>query len=508
MKIVIVGGGTAGWLAALYAVRFNHSSNQLNEIVVIESSKIPIIGAGEGSTGIMRNIINNYFKNYGINEIDFLYETGATIKLGINLKDWNGIGTQFYSPLQPTVSGLSSVDIDMLAAIKHGKYFEAVETGYILDKGYAPFTKTKKEGLRGYSYHFDAHKVGQYFKKFAVQQGVKVIDTEIEKLNINPITGELDNVLTSNGQTIESDMWFDCSGFSRVLIKPMGGGFKSYAEYLPVNGAIPYIHKYEKGEYPKLETLSWAMPNGWMWQIPTQERYGCGYVYSDMFTTYDKAVDELRKTTGRNIEPLRDLKFECGRVDNIWTKNVVAFGLAAGFVEPLEATSIHSTIIQLDYLYSQSLNFTLSKENTMYETNIKAYNRFCANLFDEVKDLIQMHYMTDREDSEFWKYCKYELKRTDKVKEILEISKYRLPSHMDFNYYHGAPSWGVWGWTVIGLGHVSDKVIDDTINGYRYTKQDILKRWQQLNHANKLNDIRCAKSEDFIKALLDKKLGR
>jgi tryptophan halogenase len=145
----------------------------------------------------------------------------------------------------------------------------------------------------------------------------------------------------------------------------MGGGWKSYEEYLPTNSAIPYIHQYETNETPKLETLAWAMPNGWMWQIPTQERYGCGYVYSDKFTTYDNAVDELIKTTGRKIEPLRNLKFDCGRVETPWVKNVVAIGLAQGFVEPLEATSIHATIIQLDFLLTNTTNFVLEKENRM-----------------------------------------------------------------------------------------------------------------------------------------------
>jgi tryptophan halogenase len=507
MKIVIVGGGTAGWLAALYAVRFNHSSNQLNEVVVIDSSKIPIIGAGEGSTGIMRAVVNSHFKQFGINEIDFLKNTEATIKLGINLKDWNGVGTQFYSPLQPTESSASSLDLDMMTALYKGNYYESAETGYLMSIGYSPYHKNKKESIMGYSYHFDAHKVGEYFKKFAIENGAKVIDTEITSLNRDSKTGELLSVNTSTG-IIEGDMWFDCSGFSRVLIKPIGGGFKSYAEYLPVNGAIPYIQNYKKDEAPNLETLGWAMPNGWMWQIPTQQRYGCGYVYSDMFTTYDKAVDELRKTTGRDIEPLKDLKFECGRVENIWTKNVIAFGLAAGFVEPLEATSIHSTIVQLDMLFGNSLNFIGGKESVMYDTNINSYNRFVGRLFDEVKDLIQIHYMTDREDTEFWKYCKYGLKKTDKVKEILEICKYRTPSTMDFGYYHGTASWGVWGWTLVGLGHINKDTARKSLAGYRYSEEQIDKHWEVIKHRNLLNKIKCMNNQDFMKSLLKKELGK
>jgi tryptophan halogenase len=166
----------------------------------------------------------------------------------------------------------------------------------------------------------------------------------------------LESVETTTGK-IEADFWIDCSGFARVLIGPMGGGWKSFSEYLPVNGAIPYIHEFKKDEDVRLETLAWAQPNGWMWQIPTQKRYGCGYVYSDMFTTYDKAVDELMKTTGRKIEPLRNLKFDSGRLEKCWVDNVVGIGLSAAFVEPLEATSIHSTVVQLDMLLASCLNF-------------------------------------------------------------------------------------------------------------------------------------------------------
>jgi tryptophan halogenase len=339
-----------------------------------------------------------------------------------------------------------------------------------------------------------------------MKNGVKVIDAEIESLNRNSLTGELSSVQTTIGN-IDADFWIDCSGFSRVLIKPMGGDWVSYKDYLPVNGAIPYIHPFEKDEDVKLETLAWAMPNGWMWQIPTQERYGCGYVYSDMFTTYDKAVDELIKTTGRKIEPLRNLKFDVGRCKNFWVKNVVAVGLSAGFVEPLEATSIHATIVQLDVLSSNLLNFVPTTEHIIYESNIKRYNEFFGKLFDDIKDLIQIHYMTDREDTDFWKYCKYTMKRTDKVKEILEISKHRAPSMLDFELYHGAANWGVWGWTVVGLGHLSKATAARTLDSYKHTPAMVQKKFEQIKHRNTLNSIKCMKTKEFMKALLNKEIG-
>ena len=504
MKIVIVGGGTAGWIAACYYARFNQ--NLKNEIVVIESSKIPTIGAGEGSTGIFTKIVNNHFTKLGINEIDFLNKTSSTLKLGIRFKNWNGDDKDFLSPIQPTETTISSVDSHVLVSHILGDYFDSSASGYLMNNDYSTYSNSGST-IMGHSYHFDAQKVGEYFKEYAMKAGVKCIDTEVITLNKNKITGELDFIVTPIGN-ISADFWVDCSGFSRVLIGPMGGGWKSYSDYLPTNSAIPYIHQYETNETPKLETLAWAMPNGWMWQIPTQERYGCGYVYSDKFTTYNNAVDELIKITGRKIEPLRNIKFDCGRVENPWVKNVVAIGLAQGFVEPLEATSIHATIVQLDFLLTNTTNFNLEKESTIFDSNINRYNEFVGRFFDDIRDLIQIHYMTDREDTPFWKYCKYEMKRTDNVKDILNICKHRSPSMLDFNFYHGSGNWGVWCWTLIGLGHLTKEVAKNTLKAYNNTDEQILNTFNGIKNRNFKNSIRCMSSEDFMKTLLNKKLGK
>jgi tryptophan halogenase len=504
MKIVIVGGGTAGWIAACYYARFNQSSQ--NEIVLIESSEIPTIGAGEGSTGIFTKIVNSHFSKMGISEIDFLNKTKSTLKLGIRFKDWNGDGNEFLSPVQPTETTIASIDTHVLVSHILGDYADSSPSGYLMNNNLSTYSKSGNT-IMGHSYHFDAQKVGEYFKEYAMKAGVKCLDTEVTSLNINKDNGELDSIETTIGN-ISADFWVDCSGMARVLINPMGGGWKSYEEYLPTNSAIPYIHQYEVGETPKLETLSWAMPNGWMWQIPTQERYGCGYVYSDKFTTYDKAVDELIKTTGRKIEPLRNIKFDCGRVENAWVKNVVAIGLSQGFVEPLEATSIHATIIQLDFLLTNTLNFFSKKENTIFNANINRYNEFVGKFFDDIKDLIQLHYTTNREDTPFWKYCKYDMKRTDNVNDILEICKYRSPSMLDFNFYHGSGNWGVWCWTLIGLGHLTKDVAKHTLDAYEYTDVQILDYFNKIKHRNFANSIRCMSNKDFMKALLNKTIGK
>jgi len=504
MKIVIVGGGTSGWLAALYFSKFNVTAENKNEIVVIESSKIPTIGAGEGSTGIFADTVDFKLKSLGVNELDFLYETESTLKLGIRFKDWGGVGNEFLSPLQSSATRMSSVDIDLLSSLVYGNYYDCAESGYLMANEYSSYLNNKMDHLGIHSYHFDAHKVGQYFKKIALEKGVICIDTEVTNVNKNSVTGELSSVDTTIGK-IEGDFWIDCTGFARALIGPMEGGWISYKDYLPVNSAIPYIHQYEPNENILAETLAWAQQNGWMWQIPTQNRYGCGYVYSDMFTTSDKALEELQQTTGRKIEPLRNLKFECGRVEKFWVKNVVTLGLASCFLEPLQATSIHTTVVQLDYLLNNNLNFRYDINDVSYQSNINYYNDKISMLCDDFRDLIRVHYVNDREDTPFWKFCKYELKKTPQVESILEICKHRSPSTLDFNMYHGMANWGVWSYTLIGMGHLTKEVAIKSIiasDNESYAKQ----RVKDLAHRNKVTAIRALKNNDFIKILKDKKL--
>ena len=499
MKIVIVGGGTAGWIAACYYARFNQSLQ--NEITVIESSKIPIIGAGEGSTGIFTKIVNSHFSQMGINEIDFLNKTKSTLKLGIRFKDWSGDGKEFLSPVQPTETTISSVDSHLLVSHILGDYADSSPSGYLMNNDYSTYSNSGTT-IMGHSYHFDAKKVGEYFKEYAMKAGVKCVDTEVTSLNINKDTGELDSIETTIGN-ISADFWVDCTGFARVLIGPMGGGWKSYEEYLPTNSAIPYIHQYENGESPKLETLAWAMPNGWMWQIPTQTRYGCGYVYSDNFTTYDKAVDELMKTTGRKIEPLRNIKFEAGRVKNFWSKNVLAVGLASGFLEPLQATSIHSTLIQLELFATHYFNSDLSKID--FKSSPIAYNQTIGKMWDDFRDLLQIHYITQREDSEFWKYCKYDLKKTDKVKHILEICKHRPPSSWDFDLYTGSAGWGVWSWTIYGLDIVSKDNVNSLLENHALLRT-AKNKYNKIDYNNKIQSINVLKNKEFLHKLINKTL--
>jgi len=490
MKVVIVGGGTAGWLcAALFANQnklYKEDKLPQIDVTVIESSDIPIIGAGEGTTALMQQFVANRFRALGKTELDFFKGSHALPKYGIRFRDWNGIGTEFLSPIQPSNTAAYNLDGEFLSSAIEGNYYDSSISGYLMSRGLTDFHKDLKQNMNIHAYHFDAHKVGEYFKKVCIEHGIKHIDAKVDDININPITGECDSV-TLEGKTIplEGDFWIDCTGFHRKLITKMGAKWVSYANELPTNSALPYIHQYEKGaEEAKLETLAWSMPNGWMWQIPTQDRYGCGYVYSDRFVSDDQALAELQATTGRKIEPIRKLKFDAGRLDKFWIKNVVSVGLSSSFLEPLQATSIHTSLIQLDTIFSNYFSF--DKKEFFLNQNIEKYNNFMSYLLDEYKDLIRIHYYNKRNDSDFWKYCNNELAMSDNVKNMIEICKYRSPSNFDFASYNGSSGWGVWCWTLYGLGTLPKSSVINSLKKFstvHYTRQihqNILKKAGEL----------------------------
>jgi hypothetical protein len=503
MKIVIVGGGTAGWMSSLYMLRWAKNQKEKVEITVVDSSKIPIIGAGEGSTGLFSDFISTLLSEFGETHLSFIYKTGATLKLGIKFKDWNGVGTEYLSPIEPSLSSRSNIDMMMLKATLSGNPHHSSHIGYLLEKGLSTYYHNKQTATGGNSYHFDAHKVGEYFKEIALKHNATHIDSEIKSLKRNPISGNLESVVLEDGGVLEGDLWIDCSGFGRVLINPMGGGWESYSQHLPVNGAIPYIYPHDEDVRP--ETLAWAMPNGWMWQIPTQQRYGCGYVYSDMFTTADKAVEELEKVTGRKIEPLRNLKFEVGRLKNFWIRNVVSVGLSSGFLEPLQATSIHTTIVQLTTITDHLLRIS---QNYMVDDFIpNLYNTKMSRIFDDFRNLIQIHYMTQRDDSEFWKYVRNGLPKLDKTEEILKICQYRSPSILDWDFYFGSAGWSVLGWTIMGLGLVPNELVKrDLETANSEMKNKLNAEWDNLMISHKAHDIKLMRHSDFLKNISDKKI--
>ena len=473
MKIVIAGGGTAGWLSALFLAKQNlHRDIPAYDVTLIESDDIPIIGAGEGSTGVLQKVLLSTLTELeGFNEQEFFQNCNTTFKLGIDCIDWNGVGDRFFESLSGTQTSNWPLDRDFTICSKYGKAADSTANKYLWEKNLTPFLKNQNTDNvePGYAYHFDAHKVGEWFKKIALENGIKLQKGTITDTKLNSKNGELQKVILKDGTEIESDFWIDCTGFNRVLSKSVGSEWVSYSEYLPINSALVYSHKYEEGEEISPATTAWAMPNGWMWQIPTQERLGCGYCYSDKFVSEEQALKELQEVTGRKITPLRTIKFDSGRLKEVWKKNVLSIGLSSSFLEPLEATSIHSSIIQLVHLTQHHLS--PYKEDMMRKSNIEANNKHFNIMLDEFRALIQIHYITKRDDTPFWKYVNNDLKKDPLVEKILDICKYRVPNSNDFPHYNGAASWGVFNWILAGNDLISKDVLDKSLNIHNFEKE-------------------------------------
>jgi hypothetical protein len=496
MKIVICGGGTAGWLAALMIKKVQPS----HKVVVIESSRIGIVGAGEGSTGFLTDIVQGNTWDYGCNEQDFIRETGATVKLGIRHRDWRNLGHEYIGPIDGTnSSGLC--DYMLMHAVESGIPFHTASyNGYLIEHGSSSFSHTPEAGLtntRSHAYHFDAHQVGKYFKKVCGPDVVH-IDTEILQVNVDE-RGYAKSVTCRDGLTVSADFFIDCSGFARVFLKPMQNTWRSYQDHLPVNTAMPFLVPYKENETIDPVTTAWAQTAGWMWQIPVQSRKGCGYVFDDRFITNDQAQQEIERVLGHAVEPIRFLKFDTGRTDRAWIKNVLWTGLSAAFAEPLEATSIHSTIVQLQNFIFEYLRDT--QEETCNAGSINIYNRRTAKMYDDFKDFLVLHYTGQRTDSEFWRWMQTGETHTDTVKNVLELQKTRHIQPTDFDGYHGYAGASLWNWVMAGLGHLTPThaTRDLDFNGRRSIATDV---WMVHDYnmqkvvANSINNTEFVKNID------------
>jgi tryptophan halogenase len=476
MKIIIVGGGTAGWLAALFLKKINGKNR---DITVIESSKIGIVGAGEGSTGIMSDVIQNRMWNFDCNEEDFLKFTGSTPKLGIKHKHWKDTTSEYFGPIDASSSSSSVIDYIQLHAIANNlKVHTSTRNGILLENGKSTFFAKDETmvranaipahmvngafSLNSHAYHFDAHKVGQYFKTVCEKDNVKHIDAVVTTVKIKE-NGFLESVILDTGETISADFFVDATGFAKLILgKEYGIKWKSYKDNLPVNTAMPFILQHNPDEPIANYTTACAQQNGWMWQIPTVDRVGCGYVFDDNFTTHEQAQEEIETVLGTKIDPIRFLKFDTGRMEKFWHKNVLTVGLAAAFAEPLEATSIHTTIVQL---HAFCLSF-FNDDDCFNEGNEKRYNELMGKMYDDMRDFLVVHYMGGRTDSEFWKYISSGATQTDFIKQLLDIAKVRPPKSSDWLGYMGYVGSPLYNVVLANLNKLSPDVCQRELKSY------------------------------------------
>lgn len=416
-NIVIVGGGTAGWMAA--ATLAHLLDAQQMSITLIESDAIGTVGVGEATIPP----IINFNKMLGIPEDEFIAETKGTFKLGIEFVDWRAKGDHYLHPF-----GNFGRDIETLPL--HHHWLAARARGYArslfdfslmaraasLGRFMPAPTDDPRSVLSGihHAYQFDAGRYAALLRRYAEARGVKRIEGRIDHVRLDGLTGHVGGLVLDDGRSVEGDFFIDCSGFKGVLIEgALGAGYDDWREWLPCDRAIAL--PCEMVGPPAPYTRATAREAGWQWRIPLQHRTGNGHVYCSAFTSDEDAYRTLSDTVeGRPLADPNHLRFTTGMRRKTWEKNVVALGLAAGFMEPLESTSIHLVQTGLARLMS------LFPDKRFSPIDIATYNDNTRAEYERIRDFLVLHYTaTERADTPFWRYCQT-IERSDALRVKIE----------------------------------------------------------------------------------------
>ncbi|WP_042142692.1 MULTISPECIES: tryptophan halogenase family protein [unclassified Pseudoalteromonas] len=399
-KIIVLGGGTAGWMSALI---FAHAWIKKEfEITLIESKDIPVIGVGEGSTPALKT----FFKKLNIAESEWMGQCNATYKTGITFNNWStkpGFESYFHpfpSQLDDKFTSAFYFNTQMRRkgsdVVAHPNDFFFAH--YLAKNNLAPIADYNFPFETEYGYHFDSHLLGQFLKNKALAMGVKYQQSKISSAELKP-DGNIKHLISEDSQIFQADFFIDCSGFNATLIdKTLKVPFVDYSNLLFNNAGVAISTP--KQTILKSETTSSALKNGWAWKIPLTNRTGNGYVYSTDFCSPDLAETELRSQLNlldSDVEA-KHLKMKVGRRESHWYKNCLCIGLSQGFIEPLEATALflvqQTAAIFVDEF--EKGQFT-PKNQIIFNANINQY-------FDGIRDYIVTHYKTNsRKDTQYWR---------------------------------------------------------------------------------------------------------
>lgn len=464
-RVVIVGGGTAGWMAAAAFSRF--LNNGYTETTLIESEEIGTVGVGEATIPPLVN----YNAMLGINENEFVAATKATFKLGIEFVNWGGVGERYFHPFGTFSQDLQGVHFHQLYLRERKRRVMQDISAWSMSAVAASRGKFVRPGagarapMNGikYAFQFDAGLYAAFLRRYAEGAGVTRVEGRIVDTNLRGEDGYVESVVLTDGRVVEGDLFIDCSGFRGLLIEQaLKTGYEEWTKWLPCDRAVTAACSYSGPLDPF--TRATAHQSGWQWRIPLQHRMGNGHVYCSAYIGDDEARDVL--LANLEGEPLSDpkrLSFVTGRRKLAWNKNVVAMGLSSGFVEPLESTSIH--------LIQAGINKLLGMfpDRTFNPVLRDEYNRQMQGLSEDIRDFVILHYkQTKRDDSDFWNYC-----RTMSLPESLErkIELWRADGRVfrDDLELFPTTSWVavMLGQNVVPLNHepVADALDEDKVAG-------------------------------------------
>ncbi|MGL6161184.1 tryptophan halogenase family protein [Microbulbifer sp.] len=399
-QITIVGGGTAGWMAA--AVLAHHYREHQLRIQLVESEQIGTVGVGEATVpGIIR--LNQYL---GIKESEFIAATGATFKLGIEFADWYKPGESFFHPFADFGAPVGKLPFFPCWLKLHKLGRAAPLEDYCLSAAMAKagrFAQTDDKAtnplaLYSYAYHFDATRYARFLRNYAEERGVERIEGKVVEVRLNPDNGDIDKLQLEGDRQLGGDLFIDCSGFRGLLIEQaLGTGYEDWSHWLPVDSAVA-VQSERRGAPPPY-TRATALAAGWRWRIPLQHRTGNGYVYCSAHAGDEEARNTLlADLDGEPLGEPRVLRFTAGMRKRFWHRNCVALGLASGFIEPLESTSISLIQTGVEKLLQFMPDLVPNTEK------IAEANHLNRLEYERIRDFIILHYkLSGRDDTEFWR---------------------------------------------------------------------------------------------------------
>lgn len=400
---MIAGGGTAGWMAA--AKLSQHFSKTPVKIYVVESTAIGTVGVGEATIPTLRR----FYQSLGMDDMDVMRQTRATVKLGIEFRDWYKPQTSFVHPFglfgqeangirfhhywlklrqQGDTSELEKYSLGIALARANKFTFPAEQPASALS-------------VFDWALHFDASLFAQLMQEYALSKGVVHLDARIENVNLDQDKGFIRSLQLGNGVELAADLFIDCTGFHGLLISgALKTPYVDWSQWLLCDRAMA-VQSELVGE-PDARTIATAHVAGWQWKIPLQHRQGNGHVYASQFIADDQAEETLHQhIDGQALHTPRKFTFMAGRRAKAWNKNCIAIGLAAGFLEPLESTSIALIQTAIEKICGSFTYPAFSQKNIDY------FNEVTATEWERVRDFIILHYKANqRDDSEFWRYCR------------------------------------------------------------------------------------------------------
>jgi tryptophan halogenase len=421
VNVIVIGGGTAGWMAAAALVKLLPNRCTVH---LIESEAIGIVGVGEATLPHIRA----FNERLGIDEAEFMAATRATFKLGIEFVNWGRIGDSYIHPFGTFGKATGDVDFHHYWGRMRS---EGIDVPPLQDFSMAvTMAKLNRFALPdpdpesvastfGYAYQFDATLFAPYLRERAEGMGAKRTEGRIVDVELDPETGNIVAVRLEDGQRIEGDLFIDCSGFVSLLIgKALGEPFDDWSHWLPCDRAAAMPCRTRTALTPYTGAI--AMPSGWRWRIPLQHRTGNGYVYASEFISDDEAREALVDAVeGEPLVEPRLLKFKAGKRVRSWVRNCIAVGLAGGFLEPLESTSIYLIQAAITGLVE------LFPEREISDTDRDEFNRLLDLEYDRVRDFLILHYhATERDDTPFWNYVRT-MSVPDSLAEKIELFRRR-----------------------------------------------------------------------------------